>query len=440
MEENRLHDCDHSAAEGCQGATPFSKADQDRGSDGSSFPSSASLRPQHFCVVTETYPPEINGVAVTLSHLVNGLRARGHKVSIVHPRHPIQATSNATGLRDPSQDILVRGLPLPGYHGVRFGLSANRFLLRTWENHPPVVVYVATEGPLGWSAIRAASHLGIPTVSGFHTNFHRYCKHYGVGWLQDVAFRYLRWFHNRTQYTLVSNQQLLLQLKEAGINNVRILERGVDNQSFSPKHRSTELRRAWGVSDQDLVLVYVGRIAAEKNLEVAIETFHAIRRLRDRTKFVLVGDGPQRSRLQKEHPELIFTGMQTGERLAQHYASADVFLFPSETETFGNVTLEAMASGLAVIAYNYACARLHIKHNETGVLAPFGDKESFVDLACNLVNNPHTIQEIRRQARQYVTYLDWQRVVERFEAILMSTDRAARSLSPSSLTTTGLAT
>jgi glycosyltransferase involved in cell wall biosynthesis len=440
MEENRLHDCDHSAAEGCQDAVPFSNADHDRGSDGSSFPSSALLRPQHFCVVTETYSPEINGVAVTLSHLVNGLCRRGHRVSIVHPRHPIQATSNATECHDPSQDIVVRGLPLPGYHGVRFGLSAYRFLVRTWENQPPVVVYVATEGPLGWSAIRAASHLGIPTVSGFHTNFHRYCKHYRVGWLQDLAFSYLRWFHNRTEYTLVSNQQLLLQLKEAGINNVRILERGVDSQTFSPKHRSAELRRGWGVSDQDLILAYVGRIAAEKNLEVAIDTFHAIRRLRDRTKFVLVGDGPLRSRLQKDHPELIFTGMQTGDRLAQHYASADVFLFPSETETFGNVTLEAMASGLAVIAYDYACAKLHIRHNETGILAPLGAKDTFVDLACDLVNNPLTIQKIRRQARQYVTYLDWQRVVERFEAILMSTDRDGRSLSPSSLTTTGLAT
>ena len=440
MEDNRLHDRDHSAATGCQGVALFSNPDQDPGSGKESISYRVSPRPRHFCVVTETYPPEINGVTVTLSHLVNGLRARGNTVSVVHPRPRKQATSNIGASCDSSDDILVRGLPLPGYQGLQFGVSACRLLRRAWELHRPAVVYVTTEGPLGWSAIRAASQLGIPTVSGFHTNFHRYCKHYGVGWLQNLAFRYLRWFHNRTEYTLVSNQDLLFQLKAAGINNVRILERGVDSHTFTPKRRCPELRRSWGVLEQDLVLVYVGRIAAEKNLGVAIDAFQAIRKLNDRTKFVLVGDGPLRSHLQKEHPELIFAGMQTGERLAQHYASADIFLFPSETETFGNVTLEAMASGLAVIAYDYACAKLHIKQHETGVLAPFGDKKTFIELACNLIRDPQAVQRIRRQARQYATYLDWPRVVERFETILMSTDRAAGSRSRSSLTRTGLAT
>jgi glycosyltransferase involved in cell wall biosynthesis len=438
MEENRLHDHNRTAAEGC-GAL-FSHTDHDLGFGNESCSDRVSPNPTRFCVVTETYPPEINGVTVTLSHLVNGLRARGHTVSVVHPRPPKHAASYADRLPPSSDDILVRGLPLPGYHGLQFGLSACRFLRRSWEKQPPIVVYVATEGPLGWSALRTARQLGIPTVSGFHTNFHRYCKHYGVGWLQNVAFRYLRWFHNRTEYTLVSNQDLLFQLKAAGISNTRILERGVDSHGFTPMHRSAELRRAWGVSDRDLVLAYVGRIAAEKNLNLAIEAFQAIRQLRDGTKFVLVGDGPLRRRIQKEHPELIFAGMQTGERLSQHYASADIFLFPSETETFGNVTLEAMASGLAVIAYNYACAKLHIKQNETGLLAPFGDDKAFIKLACNLVQDSQAIQQMRQQARQYVTYLDWPRVVERFETILMSTHRAARSVSHSSLTTTGLAT
>ena len=160
---------------------------------------------QHICVVTETYPPEINGVAITLSRLVNGLRARGNRVSVVHPRQQRDKFPNAT-LNNECDDLRVRGLPLPGYHGLQFGVPARRLLKKAWSHHRPIAVYVATEGPLGWSAVRAARSMGIPTVSGFHTNFRHYCKHYGVGWLQQAALQYLRWFHNRTERTLVSNE------------------------------------------------------------------------------------------------------------------------------------------------------------------------------------------------------------------------------------------
>jgi glycosyltransferase involved in cell wall biosynthesis len=301
-------------------------------------------------------------------------------------------------------------------------------------------VYVATEGPLGWSAIRAARELGIPTVSGFHTNFHQYCKHYGVGWLQYTAYRYLRWFHNQTECTLVSNEELRTRLQNAGFNNVSILERGVDSQLFTPQRRCPEMRREWGVSDSDTVLLCVGRIAPEKNLGLAIETYRAIRQFNHRTKLVMVGDGPLRLALQREHPEVIFAGTQTGDRLATCYASADLFLFPSETETFGNVVLEAMASGLAVIAYNYAAAKLHLADGETGTLVRYGDSAAFVDLACSLVRDPEAISRIRRRARQYVICLDWPRVVERFEALLMSAGERTRSTSTTSMTRRRLAT
>ena len=208
----------------------------------------ASSQP-HICVVTETYPPEINGVALTLAHLVNGLLARGHTVSVVCPN---QGTSDGFGRGSYSEITQVRGLPLPGYHGLQFGVPAARLLRRFWRNRPPAVLYVATEGPLGWSAVRAARREGIPIVSGFHTNFHNYCKHYRVGWLQHLALRYLRWFHNQTACTVVSNEELRDRLQAAGISNVSILERGVDSQLFAPQRRCTELRREWGVSDRTL--------------------------------------------------------------------------------------------------------------------------------------------------------------------------------------------
>ena len=442
MEEDRLRNGDHSDARVHRALADLPTAQEENllaHSAPASHPASTS-NSQHICVVTETYLPEINGVALTLANLVKGLLARGHTVSVVHPKQPNQSASNDLGQRCYSEDIRVRGLPLPGYHGLQFGVPAQRLLRQHWTDHPPAVVYVATEGPLGWSAVRAAGGLDIPIVSGFHTNFDRYCKYYGVGSLQYLALRYLRWFHNQTDCTLVSNEDLRTRLQNAGFSNVAILDRGVDSQLFTPQRRRAELRSKWGLSEHDPVLIYVGRIAAEKNLDVAIEAYREMKRANDRIKFLIVGDGPLRRTLQTKHPDLIFVGMRTGEQLARYYASADVFLFPSETETFGNVTLEAMASGLGVIAYDYACAKLHIANGETGVLVPFGNTKAFVDHACTLIREPQTLKRIRRQAREYVTYLNWPRVVERFETLLMSAGGQRRSEFRSPMTRRGLAT
>jgi glycosyltransferase involved in cell wall biosynthesis len=396
-------------------------------------------QPHQIWVVTETYRPEINGVALTLTRLVRGLRARGHTVTVVRPRQPVErAIDRLVG--DDHETVLVRGLPLPGYHGVQFGLPEGRTLRRSWQRRRPTVVYVATEGPLGWSAVRAARRLGIPVVSGFHTNFHQYCRHYGIGWLERLALRGLRRFHNRTACTVVSTEPLRAQLQAAGFRHVSVLKRGVDSSLFTPERRSTELRKEWGVSDQNPVLLYVGRVAAEKNLGLAIEAFHAMgRTYGGGLKFVIVGDGPLRQRLQEEHRDVIFAGMQADERLATYYASADVFLFPSETETFGNVTLEAMASGLVVVAYDYACAKLHITDGETGILVRLGDSRGFVDAARTLLSEPDRIERIGGQARQHVLELSWPRVVERFEALLMSARGERRREAPSPLAGSGLA-
>jgi glycosyltransferase involved in cell wall biosynthesis len=367
-------------------------------------------------VVTETYAPEVNGVALTLARLAQGLLARGHQVSIVRPRQP---KTDGPGERCEPSVILVRGLPLPGYKGLRFGLPAGWRLRTCWLRQPPDVVYVATEGPLGWSAVQTARRLGIPVVSGFHTNFHSYARHYRAGWLRHVIFRYLCSFHNRTMRTLVPSTELHDRLKAMGVRHVSVLSRGVDSGLFHPARRSAALRQQWGVTDQDLAVLYVGRVAPEKNLGLAVDAYRAMQRLNQALKFVIVGDGPLCTTLQKAHPDFIFCGVHTGEQLAQYYASADVFLFPSETETFGNVTLEAMASGLVVVAYDYAAANMHLRHGETGVLVPYGDAQAFIDAAVQLACKPLSLDHIRRQARACAARIDWQCVVDRFEALLM---------------------
>ena len=373
---------------------------------------------RHICIVTETYPPEVNGVAMTLARLVEGIRTQGHAVSIVRPR---QGRSDSPGDRGDPTVTVVRGLPLPGYKGTHVGWPARGLLHGCWTHRRPDVVYVATEGPLGWSAVRTARRLRIPVFSGFHTNFHSYSRHYCLGWLQPLIFRYLCRFHNRTRGTLVPNVGLRDHLQTIGLKNVSVLGRGVDSQLLTPARRCAALRRTWGVAENDLAVLYVGRVAPEKNLGLAVAAYRVMQQCSASMKFIVVGDGPLRVPLQRAHPDLIFCGVRAGEHLARHYASADVFLFPSETETFGNVTLEAMASGLVVVAYNYAAAHMHMQHGETGILVPYGEPQAFVDAAVQVVRAPQSLDKIRRQARAYVSSLDWQSVVERFVTLLIGT-------------------
>jgi glycosyltransferase involved in cell wall biosynthesis len=374
------------------------------------------IKSRHICIVTETYPPEINGVSFTLARLVQGLRILGHYVSIVRPRQPDRP---AATLDIDSTETLVPSLPLPGYSGLRFGLPAGKALRQEWSRNRPDVIYIATEGPLGWSALRAALDLDLTVFSGFHTSFDRYSHYYHLGWLQPWIARYLCKFHNRTHGTLVASPDLRDELCAMGIKNVSILGRGVDGKLFDPSRRSASVRQAWRASDDDIVALYVGRVAAEKNLALAVEAYHAMQEVGRGVKFVLVGDGPLRVSLQEQHPDVIFCGAQQVEELARTYASADMFLFPSETETFGNVTLEAMASGLVVVAFDYAAARMHITAGQSGVLVPYGDSSGFVAAAAKLAREPQSLFHIGQQARSYATRLDWQRIVDKFARLLI---------------------
>jgi glycosyltransferase involved in cell wall biosynthesis len=369
------------------------------------------------CIVTETFPPEVNGVAHT-GRLVDGLRDRGTTVSIVRPRpRGVDDVVSTRGM----PETLVAGVPLPRYPGLQLGLPAGRLLRTVWGARRPDALYVATEGPLGWSASRAAVELSLPVLSGFHTNFHSYARHYAGGWLRGSVMRYLRWFHNRTDGTVVATDELRVQLETAGFRNVSVLGRGVDTSLFTPARRSAALRATWGAYDDDVVVLHVGRLAPEKNIPLVVDAYRAIRETGHRVRCVLVGDGPLRRELQTTHPDIVFCGVQRGETLAAHYASADVFLFASETETFGNVVLEALASGLAVLAYDYAAARAHIEHGDNGLLVPYGDRRVFVQGAVAMGCHVAGLRALRSRARSAVLPFDWPRVIERFERLVDDT-------------------
>lgn len=366
----------------------------------------------HVTLVTETYSPEINGVANTLGRLCDGLRLRGHTVELVRPRQDGEAAPAA-----PQELLLCRGWPIPGYPGLQWGQVSMHKLLRRWQRRRPDVLYIATEGPLGLSALRAARRLGIAVVSGFHTNFPQYSQQYGMGFVTRILTHYLRWFHNRSQLTLVPSVSQKLELERRDFERVELLSRGVDSQLFHPSKRSQALREQWGLQDDEIAVLHVGRLAPEKNLGLLKSSFEALSESypQRRLKLVVVGDGPQRAALQAQLPETIFCGVQRGELLASHYASGDVFLFPSLTETFGNVVLEALASGLAVVAYDEAAAGQHIRHGHNGALAMPGDEEAFIDAARWLLEDSETLRRVRLNARQHASRQGWQSIIDQFE-------------------------
>ncbi|MBT9611663.1 MAG: glycosyltransferase family 1 protein [Burkholderiales bacterium] len=366
-------------------------------------------------VVTETYPPEVNGVAMTTGRIVSAMQARGHQIQLIRPRQSAQDVGPA----EPNLDhILKPGIPIPRYNNLRMGLPAKSSLLKLWREKRPDVVHLVTEGPLGWSALSAALKLNIPVTSDFHTNFHHYSRHYGLGWLKTPIESYLRKFHNRTRLTLVPTHAMRDELLQDGYRNLKVVARGVDTQLFTPARRSDSLRAAWGVRPSDVVALYVGRLAAEKNLPVVLRAFAALRARQPSAKLVLVGDGPMRHELAQAFPDTIFAGMRTGLDLATFYASGDVFLFPSLTETFGNVTLEAMASGLVVIAYDYAAARDLIAHRENGLLAPFDAADTFCALAGEAAAEPKTVRKFGTAARQTAQDMSWSTIYSQFEQAL----------------------
>ena len=366
-------------------------------------------------VVTETWPPEVNGVAMTLAKLVQGLSHRNHDVQLIRPRQ----TKTESPLNDASlEEVLMRGMPIPRYPELKLGLPSKKTLDKTWTLRRPDVVHIATEGPLGWSALQAAKVLKLPVTSDFRTNFQSYSKHYGVGWLRKPIVAYLRKFHNATACTMVPTRELMRTLSENGFANLKVVSRGVDTKLFNISKRSTSLRASWGATENTTVLISVGRMAPEKNLDQVLKTYEALKNTGKAFKLVMVGDGPLKEQFQQRYPEIIFPGMLSQSNLAAYYASSDLFVFPSQTETFGNVTLEALASGIPVLAFDCAAARDWVQRGINGWLVAENNPDGFAAQAVSVVNNKEVLDQITHSTRQQVVHLDWDQIAEQVESVL----------------------
>jgi glycosyltransferase involved in cell wall biosynthesis len=369
-------------------------------------PSAHSGSPLRIEVVTDTYVPDINGVSFSLGHLCTGLRARGHQVEIIR-----------SGRSHGGHESTVFSWPLPGYWEIKVGAPWPGELLRRWRKHRPDVIYVAIETPLGFSAVAAARKLGIPVVGGFHTNFSEYLANYGVGWIGKQVWRYQKWFHERLARTLVPSPDARDKLVRSGFSKVSVLGRGVDTDLFNPQRRSRELRRSYGAAEGVPVAVVVGRVSTEKNICLAIRAFERMKQVCPEMVCMVVGDGPARAKLKRAHPDVLFPGYLTGERLAACYASCDIMLFPSETETFGNVLLEGMSSGLAVLGYDYAAAGWHGIDGDNLLKVPLGDEQAFVETSARLLD-PVLREKLGQAARETAGALAWPAIIDELESVL----------------------
>ena len=373
-------------------------------------------------IVSDTFAPDVNGVARTLGMLARGLMARGHAVDVV--------TTQEYDAADGPRTHVVASAPLPGYNSLRVGFTSISWFASLFQRLRPDVLYVATETPLGVAGIWAAHRAGVPVVSGFHTNFHTYLSDYHLTGLQPVAEALLRAVHNHTARTLAQSRDTAEMLTRMGVQNAGVLDHGVDSRTFRPAARDAGLRRSWGADDGTPVAIHVGRLAAEKNLQLLQRAFAAFLEVHPQGRCVVVGDGPSLMEIKDACPQAVFAGMRRGEELARYYASGDVGIFPSTSETFGNVVLESLASGLVTVTYDYAAGRMHITNGVEGFLAPLHDEAAFlgqVRVAAAQWNDSC----LRQKGRLKAEGLSWDAVVAHFENELHQAMQSTLALSSS---------
>ena len=357
-------------------------------------------------LITETFFPQINGVSRTLGKLVDHLRSVGDTVQVIHPDYGSPPAS--------SFDLTLKALPLPFYKDVVVPLPSFGKVDRAVREFRPDLVHIATEATLVLHALLASRRWGAPVVSSFHTNFDQYTSHYRVGFIKPLIQRYLRWFHNRTRATFVPTPGLKRELEAMGFERLHVWPRGVDAHLFRPDRPNRETIRAQlGFGPGTTVVGHVGRLAPEKNCGYLADALEHLGRRHPEVGYLVVGDGPTRAELERKVGSRgRFVGFRTGEDLADHYAACDLFAFVSLTETFGNVLMEAMASGLPVVALAVGGPADVVQDGVTGRLLS-GDTpaDQFAHALAQLIEHPDQRRLWASQARQYSETQTWAAII-----------------------------
>ncbi len=344
-----------------------------------------------------------DGVSLTLNRLVAYLEEQNVPVIVFGP------TIDEPELDHNGEFIPVPSVPMPKRKEYRVTIGFPDSAKKRLEEFNPTLVHLATPDLLGFRAMRWAQNKGIQVVASYHTHFTGYLKYYNLEILEMLGWKYLDWFYSQCHHIYAPSPSIADELKQKDISdgNIRIWARGVDIDQFNPDKRDEKWRSSAGLKKQDKAVTFVSRLVWEKNLQTFVD---AVKKLEGDVRPIIVGDGPAMNELQDILPNAYFTGFITGEELATAYSSSDIFFFPSETETFGNVTLEAMSSGLPCIVADAPGSKSLVESGINGYLSPPRDTVQFADCIQKLVDDDALRKKMGKAARQKALAYSWDTV------------------------------
>lgn len=357
---------------------------------------------------TDTYLPQINGVTNTLGKLGGYLSSHNIKHKFFAPEY-----AQSQKVNNDSPVKRFRSISFPLYPECRLSIPLYHKMCAEVDKFNPDIIHLMTPLGIGFMGLRYANEKGIPAVSSFTTNFDSYLKYYKLEFFEELVWSYFKWFHANCKANFCPSNETLNVLKGKGIENLRIMTRGIDTAMFNPERRNQEFRKKFNTGDK-LLFLYVGRIALEKDLDIMVDSINEINSMHpDAAQFVFVGDGPYTSVIKEKAPNNVFTtGYLKGKELAEAYASCDVFAFPSGTETLGNVVLEAMASGLPVIAVNSGGVKDNVKDGYNGIMCEYRSVNSFTSAISRFITDKELIKQLGENARDYTMKKSWESVFE----------------------------
>lgn len=360
---------------------------------------------------SDTFPPQVNGVAHTLKKLIHYMDGCGisHQVFVPGPGEQ----------EEPGEKIKrLVSMPLAFYPDCRMALPRYFFIRNQLQQFQPDLIHVATPFNIGLCGHFYGNKYHIPLVASYHTHFDRYLRYYGLPFAVGIFWRFIRWFHSSCQATLVPSEETRQHLKNQGVERIALWQRGIDAHQFHPDKRSSSIRTRYGITKPYIVL-YAGRMAPEKDIDILKETMEKLPHpLSNQLHWILAGDGPLLQEFKNQFPSHVtFTGFLPQEQLAEIYASSDLFFFPSSTETFGNVVLEAMSAGLPVIGANAGGVKELIKHGETGMLCQPRDVASFLSALESIFSDPPLRETMGKAARRFALSQSWDKIFDNLFAL-----------------------
>ena len=355
-------------------------------------------------IFTDTFLPQINGVTNTLNKLIEYYEANNIEYLIFAPDNDTEKNESYNIQRFFSIKFFL-------YPECRIAFPNTFKVSASLSSFKPDIIQLMTEFNMGMTGLMYGKKHGIPTVSNYTTNFCQYLNYYNLDFLNNSVWTYMRWFHNQNNLTLCPSEEIKFYLKKKGIANTDIFSRGIDSKKFNPELRSEDLRMQLGINNK-LVFLYVGRVSPEKDLDILIDAYGQIyNKYRDKIALIITGEGPYLDKCKNDFPKnTIFTGFKKGRELAQIYASSDIFVFPSSTETFGNVVLEAMASGIPVIGADAGGVKNIIDHRINGLKFKARDMNELIGLMVKLIEDENLRNTLRTNARNTGLKRSWNKV------------------------------